>query len=572
MFKRIISICTTVIIMTTILAFAEQKTVIKNIRTTDEIVEQITSDTVIDLKGNSMKYNFELLFYCDEENLEQQREDIREFLEDIWQIVSKTTEVDYSYTSDNYDCRMECRMSFDGSFATKSPGAAIRILNDYVRAYFGDYETGDSEPLMKYIAENAERVLASLTCEKQEYNTVRTNTGEFDFENKVIVGTAFDQKYRDVENIEFDITLDETFSGTPFENAGDIGETIHCTINNYSTGSSWYVLKLKGSNGEIGFMKYTNEAFSGSTTGRYLDFDINSKFEDNVFYRLEDSPEFGHIRLCGYLSDGTVGGASLMYMPDHTPFEINPTNQIDAKNIEYEYLWSEEKLKNGRNLYSLFGIPEKTIEITYDEEDEISKPGDVKTEKSEVEEVDTDEEAKKEKDGVQDPERFVSFIKGPTKDGGYWDYDINFIARLDLDERRVMPDWYEALGDDVTATIMGLTHTFNGKVRRTSTMLRFQGSKDTIWFESGNTFFHEKEAGKPIVWECEYNSLLFFDGATTINNTIDYETIDSTLKFSNDGNMTLEAITLEIYEEEFEMGEDEIKYISGGKEVYEKFN
>lgn len=571
MLKKVISLSLIFVLLSVNIAFAEILTnVEQTFRTTDEVMDRITEETIIEINGRSLKYDFDFLFYCDKENLEEQKKDIRNLLDDVEQIASEGTSVDYVYTNSVFYRRATCVIHFDGSFERRTPGAGIQLLDDYVGLYSGNYTMKNTEALMEYFAEKSESVLDSLTCEKEIEEIEKDVWAVFDFENKTMdIGTKV-LDYIEVENVEFDITLDGTFAGSPFEELSDIGEKVHCTIKNLW--NSWtgytYTLVFEGNNNKIGFVNTESDKFSGSTTGRNMDFVFSSTLEGNTHYHYESGAKKGTIRLCGSLDNDVVSGASIIYIPAQTQPKIHSTNQVQAENLKYEYLWDEQHLSSGRNIYNLFGIPEKTIEITYEEDEEPKKPGEIEKEEIDEEVI----KIEKEEDGVQNPERFVSFIKGPTKDGGYWDYDINFIARLDLNERRVMPDWYEALGDDVTATIMGLTHTFNGKVRRTSTMLRFQGSKDTIWFESGNTFFHEKEAGKPIVWECEYNSLLFFDGTTTINNTIDYETIDSTLQFSNDGNMTLEAITLEIYEEEFEMGEDEIKYISGGKEVYEKFN
>ena len=81
--------------------------------------------------------------------------------------------------------------------------------------------------------------------------------------------------------------------------------------------------------------------------------------------------QYATIEVQGSLENNNVAGVSIQWKPyqlssNNAVANINPSNGAEGYNIEYEYYGTEEELNNGRNMYTLFGIEEKDIEIQKD--------------------------------------------------------------------------------------------------------------------------------------------------------------------------------------------------------------
>ena len=306
------------------------------------------------------------------------------------------------------------------------------------------------------------------------------------------------------------------------------------------------MLTLKGNKGKKTFVK---EDYSWSFTGGdVLSFLTYHVLENNTSIIKGSSVKTDIIYIDGSVSDGSVSNVCIYLEPDDQPFKINSTNSIEVENITYEYFGTEEGLKDGRNIYWLFGIPEKEIYIQQQKEE---------SEKYDVEE--------------QDPERTVTKVKGVMKDGSVSGYKITFIAEIDVSTSMSdMPKWYTSLGDNVKATLVGFMRTIDGEEVRSYTMIRFSGSKDSVWFDNDTTMPWKKDEGKPITVDTTYKSLISFDGTEEVYNSVSHDNMSTRMQFTNDENMEVETITLGIGPVDITVKAEDIKYIGGGKATYEK--
>jgi len=94
-----------------------------------------------------------------------------------------------------------------------------------------------------------------------------------------------------------------------------------------------------------------------------------------------------------------------------------------------------------------------------------------------------------------------------------------------------LPEWYKALGSDVSCTVLSLAQTVDGKDDENRLMLRFKGSKGTLWFKHETirpTFLTDKSfvSEKPITVDISLSSLKSFDGKALVQNILENETVN----------------------------------------------
>ena len=100
-------------------------------------------------------------------------------------------------------------------------------------------------------------------------------------------------------------------------------------------------------------------------------------------------------------------------------------------------------------------------------------------------------------------------------------------------------------------------------------MIRFTGSKDTIWFNNADTIPDNSDS-KYIVVDNSYVSLISFDGKERVYNSVNHDTLDTQITFNNDNDMELVSIKIIVGSKSISVESNNIKYIGGGKATYEK--
>lgn len=351
------------------------------------------------------------------------------------------------------------------------------------------------------------------------------------------------------EKFEFDFIPDKTFEGFLTQEVGNIGERISGEVRIYVkdlTGKRngeikfFNITVLKGSKGEVelwgGFSfetdnfpmyKPTDMVMHALTTNRYLS---DSSYRCLVRYSGEEAEDHRFMMQAEF--DGEeIRKMKIKYVPEvNGKYDTYATMEgaIDCKNVKYDLLVPLAKM----------------------------------TAKEEKEEKQLEN---------RNSEKYVTVVKGRMSDYSYHDYRINSIYRVPLNEyNHKMPEWYEALGRDVHMYLLSFTQVWDGVERDNYTMVKLEGSRDSIWFINGNAESGgNSDTGKWIV--SEYESLISFDGFERVKNTLDYETIEVSARFNPDEEMTINNISVEVDGVKTSFNTDEITYIGGGKITYESF-
>lgn len=351
-----------------------------------------------------------------------------------------------------------------------------------------------------------------------------------------------------VDKIEFDFTVDSSFEGIITNEVADTGKTVNGKLEHYISGNKdYYILTLKGNIDTILFWNVNYRTLDSSNklssniplsftscnrveNGTMLTYDSNKIQPDTIFLKSEFKK-----------SDLKEVLIKCIPFSQNIVIDNSMSNAAECEKISYEAVNSSDN-----NL---------TVEFQEKDKEAVIKEQIKENEKYDIEE--------------QDPERYVTTVKGPRNDGKVYDYKITFAAEVPLDTFRANADWFKGLGDNVTATLVGFTQTLDGKEIRNYTMIRFTGSKDTIWFNNADTIPDNSDS-KYIVVDNSYVSLISFDGKERVYNSVNHETLDTQITFNNDNDMELVSIKIIVGSKLISVESNNIKYIGGGKATYEK--
>ena len=508
----------------------------------DELISKINSESLIEIQGRSMKYEFRRAYKFNEDKLEEQRESVKEFLNDV--IILSQGQKDYVYTSVANGTK-RCAQFVITIPGEKEEKYKFTFVDDNINFWFGGFCTDTPEELMKYIAEDSVDTLSNLISREDSGKVL--NYGKYDLENGTItLDNGYETPLIYKEKMEFDIIIDESYIDTVFEEVADIYETVHCTIYCTFSGSGYFILTLEGDKGKKSLWEKVDGI--GFTNGYKLSFSLYKYVENNKFICNENG-FYDKIYVLGKYEDNTDLKLQVYYEPISKVniFELEPSNTLQADSLTYEcFMDAEQFEKDSLNLYALFNMPDKAEYIE---------------QLREYNELNGTNE--------QDSERTTTALRGTGSDGVVQDYYITFIAEFPITiSSTALPDWCDDLGDDIKATLIGFTQTVDGKDRRNYTMIRFSGSKDTLWFQNGGGTIHGPDGNIRLI-ENYYHSLISFDGTNKVYNSVSHETVDLGLTFSND-EMELLSIQLDIGSKSQTTDADSIKYIGGGKATHEK--
>ncbi len=394
------------------------------------------------------------------------------------------------------------------------------------------YYVSDVEEIWDYVAENFfgdenHNIGYKLNGEFNDLTYSRNRVQYLDYENKLYRGEPVDI----IDKLTFELKLTEQHKGSFFDFLGDTGTIVKCRIvqtvgveTNHSR-LRQFVLTAEGCNGTMEFADQAPSNWGYEGTSNFMDF--------------------GPMRITGVTQANSVRSVAvtLHRLGNYVLFDSVPT-----QNMNYEFYYAGNETAERKAMYKLFGIQKGDFYIS-------SSP-------------------------TQDPENYVTPMRHTYELGGEsysWDYYINFVAVMPIDaSSKALPDWYLALGDDVTATIVGIAATLNDKDYACYTMVRFAGSKKSVWFDisSGSHQIdwtrNDYTADDNLEMKLVYSSLLSFDGNEKVKDTVNKKSFEATIDFSHE-DFDIESIEFDFGVVTDKVTADEINYIGGGKDIYAKF-
>ncbi len=351
------------------------------------------------------------------------------------------------------------------------------------------------------------------------------------------------------EKFTFSFVADESFEGIITEEVAELGETVHCEsrvyLKEWSTNLTknrhHNVMTLKGSKGQldiwggilynldyIPLYKPTDVVMSAVTANQVI---RGYAYEPLVRYSGGDYKD-DIIRVKAEFDGTEIIGMKIKYTKEEDAIYKYGSDYMDGAkdctSFDYELLIPLEE------------ITEKEKEAEKALED-------------------------------RNPKKYVTKIKGKMSDGSIHDYRINSIYKIPLSNSTdTENEWFRKLGDDVNLYLISFTQIWDGEDRRNYTMLKFEGTKDKLWFTNGNAMFGKKANGTRYI-NSEYYSLISFDGYERVRNTEEYETISLDIKFTGDEEKAITSVGVLFDDTEIYTDAEDMTYIGGGKLTYASF-
>lgn len=428
----------------------------------------------------------------------------------------------------------ECENVLSISFTDSATGERVKwdVTDEGAFVPWGYYETDKADKIIAAV-ENA--VLAHK--EVLLNYRVSTNLSNVDLSSENV---------EVIERLTFEIPLNESNGETFFHSFGEVGDRLQCSVEQVSVDTEdLFLLRIENKGGirETLYTVVSGLDFGSGNSGNSLEFTTSLQYDGSDFIR----ETFVGGKKATISISGSSGGKQVTDV--HVSIDSRGMGEsvqnMPAENIHYEFLGDDTTLNSRRNLYVLFGIEKE--DLIKDEEDDPEKE-------------------------QEDPDISTTNMRGEYLDGEeVIDFYISFIGEADITVNTASaPDWFQKLGSNVKATIVGVTQTLNGEDRRSYTMLRFSGDQGIQWFDNNETNPEfDAEKNEYAVYN-SFNSLLSFNGFQKVRNTQEYDTASATMYFNNDEDRTLKSITFDIGNASAEVQVDDIKYIGGGKIAYEK--
>ena len=374
--------------------------------------------------------------------------------------------------------------------------------------------------------------------------------------------------YHLIEKLEFDVTYDGTWWDTDLEKIAEKGDVVHCTVEQWRCGMPYYFLKLETDKGIIQKWRQMGGMWSFNTNNLYF-MSNNELINDNKLIARDaenNRQKRTHtITVYGKITDGEFQYVSLGctinsgIMFTNGMSDLVEPYTLKGSNIKYEYYQSDE-YKNGNVKIDLVRC------FSYDKE--------AAWEAFQNEPVAENVEI--------DPEYMVSELKTFDEDGNVrLDVEMRYAAKMKLDEYKNPAGWCAKLGDDIEVTLVGMMQTLKGEPRMTYPMIRFKGSKGTIWFDSDTIMQGtDKDVIYPDMSEqisedrmayVSFQSLISFENKVRIRNSVSYDRLEMYMTFTDETRTELESIKLKLPGKNVVIKVEDMNYIGGGEHGYESW-
>lgn len=408
-----------------------------------------------------------------------------------------------------------------------------------------------------------------------------------------------------LDTLEFDVTPDESFAGTIFEDIATLGTSVHIKIDGIYENSDFpygaFFIYIKGDkddktllygNTDGSWSEKQNSTITARSNGR-LEGDKRIWYVGTDTYRTYS--KYNGVRHQGsvmFTGDGTngkienvylrVGGEiGLLYKKStglYNYTEFRPTNRIAARNISYKRYSAEGFLSDAYADYlsmpAVLGAVDEKLKVP-------SRRKEVDPAIRRVLEEDYDEKIKKEQEEKAEaadktnPEEWAVPLKYTDKRGQNYDFKVDFIANAKMPavDSDYAPKWYKNLGNNTTITIVGITQFCDDEERDSYPLVCLKGKKGELWFDlssAGILNARNTKENNPAIIETQYSSLTSFKNF--VKKTNKYEervSMGIQLQYTDENRTELSRMDVEIGGELVTIDASEINSIMGGHTVYE---
>ena len=520
-------------------------------------------------------------FKFTEENKENDIERLTVFFVGLFDLIENDQKTDkVQFGENDYKGRLEFLNSEKTIYSTYEHNVVLTLKGNKISIGYIIYRYNEKIPVFTktYYVNNPQKIVDYARQQKTE-NLCWIQGGAVRVIDRLYMGRlklaeseedTYVTHLQLVEKLEFDFKLDGTWFDTQIGDIASEGDTVHCTIEQWRQGTPYYLINFETQKGNFkswllmaGVRKFTDNklVIYGShridETGRLYgtgtldeyerashNYIINGKIVDGKF----DSVTIG----CSLF--GTTDGQT--YSEDYT---LERPITLKCSNIKYEYYQSDE-YKNGNVKIDLVRC------FSYDKE--------AAWEAFQNEPV---------ADNVEiDPEYMVSELKTYDEDGNVrLDVEMRYAAKMKLDEYKNPTGWCTKLGDDIEVTLVGMMQTLKGEPRMTYPMIRFKGSKGTIWFDSDTIM---QGTDKDVIYSdmseqisedrmayVSFQSLISFENKVRIRNSVSYDKLEMYMTFTDETRIELESIKLKLPGKNITIKVEDMNYIGGGEYGYESW-
>ena len=239
--------------------------------------------------------------------------------------------------------------------------------------------------------------------------------GFFDFKNKTYQYSSGKQiSYVDAEKIEFDVTVDDDLGSSIFADIGNMGGTVHCTLENLLSNYNYFILTLSGRNGKKQYAVCVTDY--GWQSGYKMHF-LTNEYIENGKYISDDGSDMDYIYVIGRINKQSDLEIAVQYNTMNNNGKPRKTVSFDnatmAANVKYQYLLKGKDAERCRLvLSSLYGMPETKEEYIKQQE-----------EKNNEEKTDNQKDDNKTEDKPKDDIKETEKVKFEDVPENHWAYD-----------------------------------------------------------------------------------------------------------------------------------------------------
>lgn len=362
-------------------------------------------------------------------------------------------------------------------------------------------------------------------------------------------------KMQCLEKLTFTIPADKGVRRSFIGALANEGEALKFTVTQAKTDKWTFFMMIEGSKGKK-VMWTENSQYSTGSYKAYEEFYETETIDGNHNLVLDyNNPANNSIMLKGSADDETITDINLKLTYNDGIGNLKDL-LINGENVSYEFYGKDYTVEGGRNLYTI-------LSLTYE-----------KVQKE------LEEKKQEEKNNQYADQTKTILFKGYTDDKSmYLDYKVLFAAQADLDvEEAVAPKWYKELGSDVKVTILSLMRRIDGKEKRPPYLLmRLKGSEKSRWFKidsetpSKNLSNEDTEYLGDLHYDMEFRSVKSFDGKNLVGQDYsDSDIIHASIRFDYaEPQSVLSGIDFTIESQKTEVDAENLKYIGGGRTLYE---